>query len=183
MNTKSRTTIKILVFTILFLLPFLGAIAYGNDVLGNNSHIYKYNALENELSFREMVNVKDVSIEKRSGEIDLPRDIIKELQDITKKQNISVEKISVNMKALKERNVIRRFLTGNNLGTLKFQLVQIKDQIYLLEALAVEASDSRIEEQIGSQTKSLKTEKIKVEDFIKEQDGKFNLFGWLVTSF
>lgn len=183
MNARLKTTEKILLTTAFFLLPFSGALAYDDTSVHADNDIYKYNALENKASFREMLGDSDVLEGKSFEVVDLPVDVVKELENITKKQNISVERISVTMKTIKGRNVLRTFFIGNNLGTLRFQLVQIEDQIYLLETLAPKTNDVITQNQINSQIKSLTEEKAKIEDFILEQDGKFNLFGWLITSF
>ena len=112
----------------------------------------------------------------------MPEDGTNKLQDITDKQNYSTQQIDEAINTLKKRNRIRTFLIGNKLGTLKFQMVQIKDQATLLEALALKTEYTKNKIQIASQVKFLREEQGNVENFIREKENEFSLFGWLVNS-
>ena len=152
--------------------------------IGNfpDNNIYKYNALENNLSFFDLTsNANNLTENKLPGSQELLAELVKNLQDVTAKQNLSTLQANEAIDTLKNKNGVITFLVGNNLGVLKFQLVQIKDQIYQLNALTPGLEDNIIKIQIDSQVKSLKEEQMKVENFLLEQNKKFSLFGWFVT--
>ena len=184
MKKTTKLIIKsVSLMTLFVLLPFLNAQAAEiNNLINQYDNIQKYYALENKSSFPNLPNNTD-SLKK-----ELPRgngpssDITKELQDITLKQDFSIMQIDNAISILKNRNGIKTFFLGNKLGTLKFQLVQIKNQIHLLDALALKSQDSINTIQINNQAASLRKEQAKVESFVLEQDNKFSLFGWFVNS-
>ena len=161
--------------------------AHANNIdtpIDENDSIYKYSALENKLSFRDFPNNTDVASSKeqsiQSNNVSTePGDVSVKLENITERQNFSIEQINNAMNVLTNRDKVTTFFIGNNLGILKFQLVQIKDMIYSLEDLSLKSSTNKIE--IDNQVNLLKEEEKKVEDFLLEQENKFSLFGWFVN--
>jgi hypothetical protein len=148
--------------------------ALANDTglpINENDSIYKYNALENKTSM--LTNTIDNTSE-------LARDTEK-LKDIIEKQNSSIEKSENSMKNIRGKSGVQTFLLGNDLGILKFQMVQMGDQGYRLQALALKIKDPALEIIIKNQIDILNKEKNKVENFIHERDNDFSLFGWLVN--
>ena len=187
MTTLIRTAKKTSFALLLSLLFFSSTFAsVPNSPINEYDSMYRYNSLENKSNFRSLANNNVDSLEEKhlknseNEDSESPDDITKKLQDITEKQNYSIEKIENALNALENRNQVKTFLIGKNLGILRFQLVQIKDQAYLLDALIPQTKDSTINFQINNQIKVLKEEQIKVENFILEQENKFSLFGWFV---
>ena len=90
-------------------------------------------------------------------------------------------RIETAVKALENKNRLGTFLIGNNLGILKFQLVQIKDQVYLLETLNKKTENDDLKIKIDKQVKLLQEEQERVVNFILERESKFSLFGWFRT--
>lgn len=174
---------KTLFIIVLTLLLFSNASAFETtNPINEYNSIYRYNALENKLSFINITNNEDNLAGKLPANSVLPDNTLKELQDIIEKQNSSTEKSESAINAIENRNGFKTFLMGNNLGILKFQIVQMQDQVSLLEALSLKSQDNINKIQIDKQIKSLKEEQIKVENFVLQQDNKFSLFGWLVAS-
>ncbi len=135
--------------------------------------IYKYNALENKTSFADLVKGEEII---DTGMLHV--DITEELQDLTLKQDFSVQQIENAMSSL-EKSEVKNLLLGPDLATLKFQLVQIKEEMTLLAALRERTEDNTIAIQIDNQIEFLKKEQKKVEDFILKQKNEFSLFGWV----
>jgi|SRR3989344_9318234 len=177
---------KILIVTAFAL--FLSPQAFAAVEAGENEYdsIYRYNALESQLSysyvFPDFQNTGSVLSEDSTAsdeEADKADDVAKKLEDLTEKQRFSMEQIDAAMEALKKENIIKTLLVGNNLGILRFQLAQINDLIYLLRSLADENEDESQKAVIDREIKVLKDEHVKVEKFVLEQEKKFSLFGWV----
>ncbi|HPI67403.1 MAG TPA: hypothetical protein PKZ16_02585 [bacterium] len=84
---------------------------------------------------------------------------------------------------LQLRNKIKTFLIGSdykNLGTLRSEMVKTRNRLEKLKRLT-ERTTSTIDFQ--DQIQTLEQEQNKIESFIKAQEGKFSLFGWLVKLF
>ncbi len=102
------------------------------------------------------------------------------LQNLTERQADSVEKTGKAIQAITSSNKIKSFLIGNNLGVLKFQMVQMEDEAHMLAKLAADTEDTSINIAASNQIAILDKEQKKVEDLLQEQDRKFSLLGWLV---
>ncbi len=144
--------------------------------------IYKYNALENKNLFVYAKNETTASIEKTLPPAQETNLDIEKLKDITKKQADSIKQSEDSMRIVGNKSGMKRFLVGDNLGTLKFQMVQMKDQRYNLNILLSKTDSADIKTQINSQIETLIREEKKVENFILQTESKFSLFGWLIAS-
>ncbi|MEX2029018.1 MAG: hypothetical protein WD963_00865 [Candidatus Paceibacterota bacterium] len=164
------------------LLPFSSTLANEiNNPLNTDYSMYKYHALENKTAIFDLVNNMNNLEEPPEVQSQSGYDAEKEWQQIAKKQNFSLEQITNAMETLKSRNEIRTFLIGNNLSILKFQLVQIKEQMIALNALAQKTKNNVLKTQISDEIEFLQEEQVRVENFIIEQENKFKLFGWFVA--
>ncbi len=173
--TKKRV-INSLFVIMLALTPFFYTEANEDDSL------YRYNALENKSSFLIAVsNPGDSSNleEKLPPEEESEIQAIKELEDIDQKHNFSIKEINKSISSLKKSSKVKTFIIGNNLKILKFQIVQIREQVILLHSLLSKGSDSATKIQIENKIDLLEREQEKVENFISEQEKKFSLLGWL----
>ncbi|MFA6353424.1 MAG: hypothetical protein WCW93_00610 [Candidatus Paceibacterota bacterium] len=159
--------------------------ALANDTnypINEYDSIYRYNALENKTSFMPSNPGDDSDQSDVMSPVNNElTDDIKKLKDIIERQNSSIEQSENAMKNIMNRNGVETFLLGNNLGILKFQMVQMEDQGYKLKALAFTTKDSTLEIKIKNQIDILNKEKSKVENFIYQRDNNFSLFGWLVN--
>ncbi|MFA5936381.1 MAG: hypothetical protein WC822_00715 [Candidatus Paceibacterota bacterium] len=181
MNKITKIIKKISFATLLFLLFFSSVNASEMyDSISKESSMYKYNALESNISFESLSNnLGEILINKD----ELFIDITKKIQDITERQDFSSQQIENIINKIENSSELRTFLIGNKLGTLKFQLVQIKDQAYLFNALVLEVGDYVNKIKIDNQIKLLEKEQVKVESFILKQNTKFSLFGWFIKIF
>ena len=184
MARLGKITIKIsLVILTIMSFSFCSSVLAQNIPVDQYDSIYQYNALQNKIHFPETGNVAiipEVALSNNNtATID---DNAKKLKDITEEQNISTEKSDNAITAIENGGSLKTFFIGNKLGTLKYQLVQMKEENRVLVVLALDAKDSATENQINNQVESLKKQQVKVENFILKQEKGFSLFGWLVSS-
>lgn len=187
MNTNKTLKKLSLVMTLGVLFFSNPSVSKAENPINENAYdsIYRYSALESKIRFPDVGNV--VYGQEELSEVgDLVADVkkeleIKKLQDIIEKQNFSAEEAERAMDVLSHRDKVTTFLVGNHLGTLRFQLVQIKDQITALNTLALKSTDSEIISLVEKQMGFAKEEQTKVENFLLKEEDKFNLFGWFVA--
>ncbi len=195
--------IKILPVIALFLLafPFLSANAATYPASERDS-IYLYYALENQASIDEMLASKDIALlleedeslreslpiwirssyfDRKSELLD-PADFEIALNELTEKQTFAMKDAEEAINKVSKKTELGTILLGNNLGTLEFQLVQIKGLQALLNSLIPKTTDVTIKMQIRDQIYILKEEQKKIETLLYEKENDFSLFGWLVAA-
>lgn len=157
--------------------------SYIDPVTGYNSE-HVYDTIHTNGSFPNLENSDEIiQIDEVITEDTLIlKDSSKEFQDIIDKGDYSIQEINVAINKINDESKLRKFFVGNKLGALSFQLVQIKNQTYVLNSLGEENEDESIKIQIDNQMKYLEKEQKVVEDFILEQKDKFSLFGWFISS-
>ncbi len=185
MSTQFKTIAKISSAIIFSLIMFSSAFAsVENNAVDENGSMYKYNAVENTNSFPNFPSNANISDSQLSVNADIPQVSFNEkLQKIIDEYNFSKSQIDKDMIEINKKGGMATFLVGNNLGVIKFQIVQINDQISSLNALGIETDFVAEKDKIGQQLKLISEEKKKVDDFIFFNENKFSLFGWLVESF
>ncbi|MFA5392392.1 MAG: hypothetical protein WC306_01710 [Candidatus Paceibacterota bacterium] len=102
---------------------------------------------------------------------------------IAQQQNDSDVTTTEAIEIIQSRNKIKTFLIGSdykNLGALRSEIVQTRNRIDQLNKVIQNATNTT---EIQGQIQTLEQEQAKIENFIKEQEGKFSLFGWLVKMF
>ncbi len=178
----------------LLILPvvlFASAASANETIIGSmeDESIYKYYALENKIDFSKVENrvIEEVNENINEEAVFVENTIInpsyiESLEDLARRQQISIEESEEAMNSISDKSGIQSLLLGNSLGVLKFQLVQMKDQIRSLKTLLLNADEASLMLQIKDQISALEEERIKVENFIQDRDGKFSLFGWFVAS-
>lgn len=175
-----KTTIKISLMVLFVVFLSAGSITSAQDMsVSPDDSIYKYNALENKVNF--LKNTDNLN-EELTEDIILIDSNIKKLEDIIKQQISSIKKSEEAMTTIKNVSTLQTFIIGSRLGVLKFQIVQMEDQSYVLKMIALETTDNTIKNNINTQIEILEKEQEKVESFILEQDSKFSLLGWLRAS-
>jgi hypothetical protein len=184
MNRQFITITKISLAIIFSLLFFSCAFASEiNNPVDENGSMYKYSAIENTNSFPDLKNNTNISDSQLSVNTDIPQASFNEkLQSTIDDYNFSKSQISKAMNEINSRGGMETFLVGNNLGVLKFQMVQINDQISKLNALGLETDFVAEKDKISQQLKLVTEEKKKVDDYIFFIENKFSIFGWLVNS-
>lgn len=109
-----------------------------------------------------------------------------QVRTIAQQQNQSETTTVQAMEKVETRSKIKIFFLGSdyrNLGTLRSEMVQTKNRLEQLKGMLknVQNEESRVELQ--NQITVFEQEQLKLENFIKEHDGKFSLFGWLIKLF
>jgi len=102
---------------------------------------------------------------------------------IAQQQNDSDANTTKAIETIQSRSKIKTFLIGSdykNLGALRSEIVQTRNRIEQLNRAIQNATDTA---EMQTQIQTLEQEQTKIENFIKEQEGKFSLFGWLTKMF
>jgi hypothetical protein len=173
------------------LVTIIGAsLFFFSNASVNDSSLSMYNALENKTSILEMLNNPTVVSEELLAQIMAENAKIKiqeretraTLVQITAKQEIAIQKSQRAMHAINNKNVLRTTVLGNNLGTLEFQLVQIKGLQAMLNPLISKTTDVELKTQIKNQIEYLKKEQEEIEAVLQTLRGRFSLLGWIVAT-
>jgi len=168
----------------LFVLSFSPVFALSGEisVVDKNSSMYRYSTLENTVSYFEMIkNNENLNPKQFTDEEVLIDDSIEKLEDLIKRHNFSTKRINESINSINEKSKLKTFVIGNNLGILKFQLVQINYNINSFNDLYLKTEDYENKIKIEQELNLLKEENLKVEKFILNQDNKFSLLGWFVV--
>ncbi|MEM3714622.1 MAG: hypothetical protein QXF82_06710, partial [Nitrososphaeria archaeon] len=99
-----------------------------------------------------------------------------------KQQNESATKTIQAMERIQTRNKIKTFLIGTdykNLGALRNELVQTRNRLEQLKRLMERIENESDKIELQNQIQVLEQEQARIENFIRSQEGKFSLFGWL----
>ena len=109
-----------------------------------------------------------------------------QVRTIAQEQNQSASTTIEAMERIQKRGQFKTFLIGTdykNTGALRSEMVQTQNRLEQLNQLMENIQN--IEDKIGlqNQVKTLEQEQVKIESFVKDQEGKFSLFGWLVKIF
>lgn len=109
-----------------------------------------------------------------------------QVRTIAKQQNQSVTSTVSIIEKVQTRNKVKTFLIGSdykNLGALRSEIVQTRNRLEQLNRLIENAQATTTQAEIQGQVQTLEQEQTKIENFIKTQESKFSLFGWLVKLF
>ena len=109
-----------------------------------------------------------------------------ELRVIAKEQNDAKDRASDLINAVENRNKVKTFFIGTsykNLGELRSQTVQARNQIEQLKRLAEKAENEGDKTELQNQIQVLEQEQTSINNFITQNESKFSLFGWAVKLF
>lgn len=105
---------------------------------------------------------------------------------IARAQNDAATTTAEVLNRVEKRNKIKTFLIGSdykNLGSLRSEMVQTRNRIEQLKDLMEKAETAADKTELQNQIQTLLREQTRIDNFIKAQEGKFSLFGWLVKLF
>ncbi len=105
---------------------------------------------------------------------------------IAQQQNQSASTTIQAVGKVQTRSKIKTFFFGSdykNLGTLRSEMVQTRNRLEQLNRLMENVQNEGDKTELQNQIQTLEQEQIKIESFIKAEEGKFSLFGWLVKLF
>jgi hypothetical protein len=131
-------------------------------------------------------NTVDTFVQSLSAVADRESGIGQEVEAIANKQNEIKNRASDLINAVENRNKVKTFFIGTsykNLGELRSQMVDSRNQIEQLKRLAEEAENEGDKTELQTQIQTLEQEQTKINDFITQNESKFSLFGWAVKLF
>jgi hypothetical protein len=105
---------------------------------------------------------------------------------IAQQQNQSASTTIQAIEKVQTRNKVKTFFFGSdykNLGALRSETVQTRNRLEQLNRLMENIQNEGDKIELQNQIQALEQEQIKIESFIKTQESKFSLFGWLVKLF
>ncbi len=106
-----------------------------------------------------------------------------QIRTLAQEQNQSLEKTLQVMNQIQVRTGWKAFLLGpdyKNLGALRSEIVQTRNRLEQLKRLMKNTENEGDRMMIEDQIRMLEREQSEIQNFIKEQEGKFSLFGWLL---
>jgi len=110
----------------------------------------------------------------------------KQVRTIAQQQNQAGEATAQAMEKVQTRSRIRSFLFGydyKNLGVLRSEMVQTRNRLEQVNRLMENVQNDGDKVELQNQVQLLEQEQIKIEEFIKTNEGKFSLFGWFTRLF
>lgn len=105
---------------------------------------------------------------------------------IAQRQNQSESTTIKAMEKVQTRSRVKTFFLGSdykNLGTLRSEMVQTRNRLEQLNRLMENVQNEGDKTELQNQIQTLEQEQTKIESFIKTQEGKFSLFGWVFRLF
>lgn len=105
---------------------------------------------------------------------------------IAQQQNDSEKTTTQAIEKVEKRNKIKTFLFGSdykNLGALRSEMVHTRNRLEQLNRLMENIENEGDRTEIQNRIQELEQERTRIENFIKAQEGKFSLFGWLLKLF
>jgi ABC-type transporter Mla subunit MlaD len=107
------------------------------------------------------------------------REVAKELEEFGERAAQALEKIE-------KRGGFKTFLFGTdykNIGAIKSELVTAENHINRLMKAAERTVDEIVKTDLSTLVSELKKVSVNAENFIKENEDKFSIFGWFVKLF
>jgi len=115
-----------------------------------------------------------------------PGGIGEQVRVIAQEQNQSAENTLQAMEKVQTRNRAIAFLIGpdyRNLGALRSEMVHTRNRLEQLNRLMENVQNEGDQTELQNQIQEMEQEQERIESFIREQEGQFSLFGWLVKLF
>ena len=109
-----------------------------------------------------------------------------QVRTIAQQQNQSVDITVQAMEMVQKRSRVKTFFFGSdykNLGALRSEIVQTQNRAKQLNGLIENVQNVGDKTELQSQVQIIEQEQARIENFIKDQEGKFSLFGWFVKLF
>jgi cytoskeletal protein RodZ len=109
-----------------------------------------------------------------------------EVRAVAQQEKDSGDKVKEKMNTVEKRNGFKTFLIGSdykNLGDLRSELVTTQNNLDRLNAALEKTTSSTTKAELQTQIDKLSTILTNAKNFIKSEEGKFSLFGWLLKMF
>ena len=114
------------------------------------------------------------------------RNIGEEIREIAKEESESSERADEAIKTLETRGKFKTFLFGTdykNIGALRSEMVRSDNNIDRLSKAKERVLDPAVKAELDVQIAALQKANDDAESFIKANEDKFSVFGWLVKLF
>ena len=109
-----------------------------------------------------------------------------EVRAIAQQQNDTKDRTADLINAVESRSKIKTFFIGTsykNLGELRSQMVQTRNQIDQLKKIVDRANNEQDKTELQTQIQTLQQQQAGINSFIVQNENKFSLFGWAVKLF
>jgi len=117
---------------------------------------------------------------------DRDKGIGEQVRVIARQQNQSIATTTAAMEKIQTRSKVKTFLIGTdykNTGQLRSEMVQTRNRIEQTTKLMEQAKSAEDKIMLQMQVQAMEQEQTKLEEFLKANESKFSLFGWLVKLF
>lgn len=108
------------------------------------------------------------------------------IKEIANEQDNNKDDVAEKIDAIKNRNAMITFLIGTdfgNVGQLRSDMVKVGNQIDQLKRVLDQITNADSKAVIQTQIQKLEQEQQQIDAFIKANEDKFSLLGWLVKLF
>src|SRR4030042_2005937 len=105
---------------------------------------------------------------------------------IAQEQEQSQEETADQIESIEKRNKVKTFLIGTNyknIGAFRSEMVQVRNRIEKLTRLMEQAENEEDKTALQEQIQTMEQEATSIEAFLKANEDKFSLFGWVVKLF
>lgn len=105
---------------------------------------------------------------------------------IAQQQSVSGTDVSEEITVVESRSSIKTFLIGSdykNLGALRSEMVKTRNRIDQLQRLVDKTTIEEDKTILQNQITALEQEQTNINNFITQNESKFNLFGWVAKLF
>ena len=105
---------------------------------------------------------------------------------VAQQQNQAVASTTAAMEKIQTRSKVKTFFIGTdykNVGQLRSEMAQTQSRIEQLTRLTEQAKNAADKTTLQTQIQTMEQEQSKIETFLKANESKFSLFGWLVKLF
>ena len=114
------------------------------------------------------------------------KNIGEEVREIAQEQEESGERAVEAIESVETRGALKTFLFGTdykNIGVIRSELVTTDNHIDRLTKAMDRSEDTEVKADLETQISTLEETKTSVESFVKENEDKFSLLGWLLRLF
>jgi hypothetical protein len=111
---------------------------------------------------------------------------VKALTVVAQEQESSNERATKAIEVVEARGGFKTFLIGTdykNIGALRSEVVTTQNSINRLTKAKERATDDSVKADLDAQIKALEETNMSALNFIKTNESKFSIFGWLVKLF
>jgi len=180
-NSSLSVVSSVLATAVIFSLASFAMAKNGTSAEKNtNNQIGQVNAEEHRSAVANFVRTLLKTANSAEGGIG------EQVRVIAHQQNDSDTTTTNAIETIQSRSKMKTFLLGSdykNLGALRSEMVKTRNRLEQLNRLMENVQNEGDKTDLQSQIQTLEQEQTKIENFIKEQEGKFSLFGWLAKMF